>query len=207
MQRVVTHWRTQGNVTALRSSDQIVVLDLRLRACYAVCDIRGDQLGDSSDIDQPCRDRVLALWHTDSSRRFDARFTELMELRTRVHEHIAREFEPLLNAHVAQLPQSTAAEKQVLVRRVNDVIRALGLAIKCPKTGMPGMLHADHGANAPNGRFQIHVFGSSLGRARSMSARDLFQLTLIPDVSRRHPLAEYWSKRISSRPGPDLQNR
>lgn len=120
-----------------------------------------------------------------------ARLTEARDL---FHDAMAERFTEAFNAHLAAQPQATLAEKQALSRDANADLRALGLAVRCPKTGDPAMLHGDRGYRPDAGRFQLLLLHSG-GHTKTKSSTSLFQVDLMGFPNRREPLAEYWASR------------
>jgi hypothetical protein len=98
----------------------------------------------------------------------------------RFRRTVAEHLEAAINDHLGNLAQATYAQKQELARWVNNELRRFGLAIKCPKTGLPAILLADPGDD-DRGRFQLDVRVQGKSK-RTVSSVKLFQLTLIPDV-------------------------
>ncbi|MDG3008468.1 hypothetical protein [Paludisphaera mucosa] len=70
-------------------------------------------------------------------------------------EIAAQILQPHFNLVVKSTPQETYKEKQLLCKWINAELGALGLAIKCPGTQIPGLLSAGIGANAEIGRFDF----------------------------------------------------
>jgi hypothetical protein len=61
---------------------------------------------------------------------------------------VAARYGPVVSAFLRSLPLGTIAEKRQAVRVVNGRLRSLGLAIRCPRTGLPARLVA-HPGNHP----------------------------------------------------------
>ena len=98
------------------------------------------------------------------------------------HEAVAIRFAPVLNQEISRLPKGTLEEKRAVCRIVNDSLRALGLAIRCPKTEQPAMLFANHGAD--QGRFQITLIAPDGNPSRTVSTINLPELKLRPHLYR-----------------------
>jgi hypothetical protein len=107
---------------------------------------------------------------------------------------MAARLEPALNAHVQAMPHDTYDEKRILVKWVNDELRRFDLAVKCPKTGSSGLLHADPGNHPEIGRFQIEIKGDDGKRRRTVNSPELFHLELMNAPPRREALAEWHGK-------------
>lgn len=117
---------------------------------------------------------------------YDEVRTVVIDFETSVRESIARALSPHLNYHVALVPQDTYDEKRELAKWVNAELRRFGVAIKCPRTGLPAFLVADPGGRPGSGRFQLEVTQDGKPH-RSVSSGTLMQLSLMaspvkPDV-------------------------
>lgn len=130
---------------------------------------------------------------------YEALRQRLIDARKLFHELLAERLTPAFNGHLAALPHETLEEKQALTRHANAEMRSLGLAIKCPRTGRPAMLHADRGRDPDTGRFQVALIGSDGERARTVSANSLLALELMGHPERREGAAQYWAERIARR--------
>jgi len=106
---------------------------------------------------------------------------------------------PALNERLAELPQSTLTEKQALCRWVNEELYASGLTIRCPKTGLPALLHADRGDDA-RGRFQIELMGKESGKKKTTSSINLFPIEIMDHPIRPESVRGYWSRKAQEKP-------
>lgn len=112
------------------------------------------------------------------------------------HCELATAMQPRLNSHLRTLPSDTYAEKQYIATWVNEQLRELGLAIRCPKTGKPANLIADVQAGEDSAsRFRLDVRTDEGGRTRTFSSRDLFDLELMEDATRQEPLSRRFRNR------------
>ena len=93
----------------------------------------------------------------------------------------------MLVAFVRALPIETLAEKRTAVKAVNGRLRSLGLAIRCPKTGLAARLVAHPGNHPERGRFQIELLGDP-PRRRTFSTPDPPPLELMPEPPKREPM-------------------
>lgn len=100
------------------------------------------------------------------------------DLQASVRGVVARRLAPALNQKLGEVPEISVTDKQELCRWVNQEVRSSGLAIRCPKTGLPAALHVDPGYS-PAGRFQIQLLGKNTGRKRTVSSTTLFPIELM----------------------------
>lgn len=108
---------------------------------------------------------------------YPAFFDHLLALAVAVREELAARLSPKLSAQVRTMPHETYAEKQELAKWVNGQLRQLGLAVRCPKTGRPAILLADHGPDPQKGRFQVQTVHD---RKRTLSSVELPEFVPMP---------------------------
>jgi hypothetical protein len=118
------------------------------------------------------------------------------ELRTALNVSIIRRLEPVFNRVLSDAPQATLEEKQALSRWANAELRAMQLAIKCPKTGEPASLRAAPGNHPQIGRFQIELLE---GQRAVTSSPQLPFIELTCRKPRTEGLAQYWANKVSKR--------
>jgi len=146
--------------------------------------------------------RIVQLFKEAKSGSYSTVASRLREVRELVHEEIAERLSKPLNEHLAQIPHATLHEKQDLARFANAEMRCLGVAIRCPKTGLPAMLHANSGHDATKGRFQFSVIDHKPHPTRTVTSQTLPMLVLMPHFTRKEPLVDYWAKTLGhSQPG------
>ena len=95
------------------------------------------------------------------------------------------EIEPIehsINEQLMSRGSATLAEKQDLSKWANAELRAVGLAIRCPKTGRPSTLLAGPGNQPIVGRFQLQHKGLDGKWKRPLSTPTLPYLRLMPDL-------------------------
>lgn len=144
-------------------------------------------------------ERIIALLNAHASD-FATVYSNLLELRTLTHEHIAATVTLPLNTELMSRPQVTREDKQGLCRWANLVARSLGIAARDPKGGGPAMLHSAAGRKPAEGRFEIELLDPK-NRQRTFSSRRLPTLEYIAHIaSTRESLADYWARRLP-RPG------
>ncbi len=101
----------------------------------------------------------------------------------------ARHLRDPLNTHIASLPKDSYEEKRQLAIWLNSELRSLGLAIRCPKTGLPTYIHAHIGREPTVGRFRLDYWDGSV-RQHPASFNELPPLDFIaagqfPPIGRR----------------------
>jgi hypothetical protein len=94
-------------------------------------------------------------------------------------QHIAEQLCPALNARIQAMPHDTYEQKKELAAWVNAELGRFGLAVKCPKTGLPAKLHGDTGNYPEIGRFQFQVSTDSGRPHRTFNTPDLPVLELV----------------------------
>jgi hypothetical protein len=125
------------------------------------------------------------------------RYLALTEIRHVFLQVLAENLQNCLNEHLKSIPEDTLAEKQALATWVNEQLRSLGLAVRCPKTNLPGILTADFKDSANNevSRFRVEVRNERRGRFKSMAVNTLFDLTLMEDAQRQEALSRGFKTR------------
>ena len=103
-------------------------------------------------------------------------------------EMLARYFAPALNEYLSGADVSSIQKKQSLASRVNEDLRNLGLAVKCPLTGSPASLVGQNTNNVGDGRFRMEALGRGPKRL-TMTTKKLPYLELVkrPPKHDRHP--------------------
>lgn len=91
----------------------------------------------------------------DAPAGYDSLRRRLRRLNDVVCEETAIALQPALNERVQRMPHATYEEKKELSRWLNAELREFGLAIECPKTGQPTLLHANPTHDAERGRFRL----------------------------------------------------
>lgn len=101
------------------------------------------------------------------------------------HNLLAAELSGPFNAHFREAPKATLDEKRELARQSNADLRQLGVAIKCPKTGLPAFLGADGSRNEDRGRFQLCMKRDGKKRLTLTRAR-AFEVELMGHLRHDH---------------------
>ncbi len=93
----------------------------------------------------------------------------LDQLNREYRQGIMPRLENTLNASIREMPHATLEDKERLADFVNAELAGYGLAVKCPKSGLPGSLSADVGNWPGVGRFQIRSVSPDGKRHRTSS--------------------------------------
>lgn len=112
------------------------------------------------------------------------------------HEELGRALASPLTEEAGKRPQDELHEKRTLASWLNDLVRSLGLAIECPKTGKPSTLIADwRDGEQDASRYRLQIIDDRGRQTRSYTSRSLPVLKLCEDRSRyqRHQLGTYQS--------------
>jgi hypothetical protein len=99
---------------------------------------------------------------------------------------LAAELAPALNAKMQAMPHDTLDQKKELGQWVNDELEPLGLAVRCPKTGLPAKLRGLPGNWPGVGRFGIEVYSDGKRRMTTVSDK-LPELTLTDATPQEEP--------------------
>ena len=112
------------------------------------------------------------------------------KLENALRTELAAAIQPRLNVHIRSLPHETYAEKQTVASWVNDELRQLGLAIRCPRTGQPAILIADvQGGIDSASRFRLEIRGIDGSRTRTICSREMLELEIMVDAIRPEPFS------------------
>jgi hypothetical protein len=123
---------------------------------------------------------------------------EYGEVRSRVvalhaafHRELAAALAPMLNEHIAKMPQATLEEKRALATWLNAELRGLGLAIRFPGSNEPAILVADfkNSAHRDATRFRLHSRDVSHRKTRTAPMGVAPELELMADPPRRENFA------------------
>jgi hypothetical protein len=104
---------------------------------------------------------------------------------------VAKRFTPIFNARFASTPHQSYEQKKALCRWANEQLRELGLAVKCPKTGLPAIYVADTGPHPERGRFRLKVTTEDGKLRHTLTALEVPTVELMPDPPRREKFAEW----------------
>lgn len=97
-------------------------------------------------------------------------------------QELAAQLAPALNAHIQAMPHETLDQKKELARWVNEELERFGLAVQCPKTGLPAKLRGTAGNWPGVGTFcyQIYRNGKPEKSAYSDTLPELTLMDAIP---------------------------
>lgn len=124
----------------------------------------------------------------------------LVELNHSFRREMAARLQPAFNAHIQAMPHGTYEEKKALARWVNEELRRFDLAVKCPKTGQPSLIHAGPGNHPEIGRFQLEHKTAEGKNVRSVNTPELPYIELMEAAPRREALAE-WREKVGREGG------
>lgn len=132
----------------------------------------------------------------------EQRLNSLSESRRLFYEELAKASEAPLNAVIAEMDRGDLESRRALASWANERLRSLGLTVRCPRTGRPGILVVDtRDPNDTVGRYRIEVREPSGRMIRTVSARALPHLALMEDSPRSESFSR--SFRRPSGDGPD----
>ena len=110
----------------------------------------------------------------------------------RFHQAIAKAMESRINDFAATLPQHSLIEKREASTQINDMLRGLGLAIRCPETGAPAILVADSATGTDaRSRFRMDSRDRDGRRVRVHHMSSIEHLELMPLPIGREPHTRY----------------
>ncbi|WP_145027834.1 hypothetical protein [Caulifigura coniformis] len=141
--------------------------------------------------------------------RADQDFTSVVEQLRRArevfYEAVASRFEEPLQKHLRSLAQDSYEEKKTLARWINGELRNLGLAVKCPKTGLDSMLCVSRDRATSTGAFRLRPFVDNT--RRTVSSVELFPMHLTPHFERIEPFADKWRSNLRDEDGQGERSR
>lgn len=79
------------------------------------------------------------------------------------------------------MPQANYEEKKTLANWINDQLRTIGLAIRCPRSGQPSLLQPATTRDHETGRFRLDYVDEHGHHRNPSSFADLSGLTLMPE--------------------------
>ena len=130
------------------------------------------------------------------------------QLREEMHAarmQIAAELAPALNIHIRAMPHGTYDEKRELARWVNAELEPLGLAVQCPKTGLPAKLRGMAGHWRGIGRFGIEV--SIDGKQKTPTVSDSLPELTLTDAAPPREAEVNWQKAVKRKDSQNISQR
>jgi hypothetical protein len=135
---------------------------------------------------------------------YDGRAAALSEINHACRQRMAAELAEALNARIREKPHETLEEKKELARWVNDQLKPLGLAVRCPNTKLPARLMGIAGSyrpDEPGGTFCFEIYKD--GKQRKTAYSDtLPELTLTDAAPPKEPEVS-WQQTV----GPTASRR
>lgn len=117
----------------------------------------------------------------------------LRAVRDQIQGDLAEIATPLINAEMRERDQGEYESRKSLCSWVNETLRSLGLAVRCPSTDRPGILVANARDRSDwKGRFRFETRSTDGQVVRSMTSSTLPEVDLVPDRARPEGL---WSSR------------
>ena len=83
---------------------------------------------------------------------------EAIRLSQDFRRQLAARLQPVLNAHIQAMPHDDLAGKKKVAEFINGELEPLGLAVRCPNTGLPAKLKATTGNWPGAGCFHFEVY-------------------------------------------------
>lgn len=145
--------------------------------------------------------RISALMSKNSTLGFAEVLDNARRARDEFHQLLAEQLADPLNCFIRNQNCTTLIRKQAISNLVNAQLRALGLAIECPRTGLPANLRGARDHESSEGRFQLELLVSAAqSRQRTVSSRDIPTLRLMVRPERREagPQIGWRSKKRST---------
>jgi hypothetical protein len=119
---------------------------------------------------------------TDIEKAWDAIVAGLARDNHAWRQELAARLEDALNARIRGMKWDTLDDKKKICDVVNDTAEPLGLAVRCPNTGLPAKLKATSGSRIGVGRFyfEVYVDGQQKKTAYSDTLPDLQVMDAFP---------------------------
>ena len=125
----------------------------------------------------------------------------LQAIRSAFYAGLARHAQPALNEFARNEPQSTQDERSDLATTLNRMARGLGLAVACPRTGLPAtiVVDAQRRGDTVTLRYRFYTVSAAGHRSATCTCYDLPELELCQAPSRVEPLAKGFRDRGEGR--------
>jgi hypothetical protein len=109
--------------------------------------------------------------------------------------HLGQTLSSRVTERVHTMPKGTYEENAKLVRWFNEELNLFGLALGCPSTGQPSILHAiPTNKKNPGGGFDIRHKGTGKTSKARVKFSDLLPLEFVEAPQRREGLSEWHDK-------------
>jgi hypothetical protein len=129
--------------------------------------------------------RIIHILQANASTDFAKEFAVAEELTHLVRQEIIQRITKPFNDTMRQQPSATYEDKKETCKWANDRLRQLGLAIKCPMTGTPGILWGNRARQSDMGRFTVEASVADGERKPTRSFPKWIDLDLTEAVPRR----------------------
>lgn len=127
-----------------------------------------------------------------------SRAAALSAINSAVREHFAAVLTPALNTHIQAMPHDDLEGKKKVAEFVNSEAERFGLAVKCPKTGLPGKLKASTGHWPGRGRFHFEVYIE--GKQKKPAFSDTLPELMLIDANPLEPTETPWQNKVGPKP-------
>lgn len=118
---------------------------------------------------------------------YDSVASRMLQLQGVFRTEAAAALSEPLNTKLSEMPSETYEHKKRIAAFANAELRQFGLAVRCPRTGQPGVLQANPGGHSETGRFRIEVLDALGQRRHHTSAVELPELSLTIDTTSKVP--------------------
>ena len=116
-------------------------------------------LGVNSGVEERSQHLVSLLATVPADANYPEQAQELAKLNHEFRQQVAARLGPILNAYIREkMPHEEMGGKKKVAEFVNSEAERFGLAVKCPKTGLPAKLKTHPGSWPKIGRFFFEVY-------------------------------------------------
>jgi hypothetical protein len=105
---------------------------------------------------------------------------ELAKKNHAAREEMGRQLKEPLNAAIREMPSATLEDKKAICDFVNSELEPLGLAVRCPNTGLPAKLKSTSGSWIGVGTFYFEVY--SHGKQKKSAYSDTVPVIEVMDA-------------------------
>lgn len=139
-----------------------------------------------------------------TSETYEQAVARLRIARQEFHEEMARQYQLAMDEYLPSKSFDRYEQKRDFCRQVAEDMRAIGVAIRCPNTGLDAALTADASRRGSAGIFRLRATGSQ-SKLTFSSVRP-FAMQIVPHYVRIEPFAHKWIHREDG-PAGDAQQR